>query len=44
VTGVQTCALPIWTDLQQLCVVGDSLILQFGDAQLHALAIADCEA
>lgn len=34
---------PRWgTDLQQLCVVGPHLVLQFGDAQLQALAISDC--
>lgn len=29
------------TDLQQLCLVGDRVILQFGDAQLHGVALED---
>lgn len=34
---------PRWgTDLQQLCVVGPNLILQFGDSQLHSISLADC--
>jgi hypothetical protein len=34
---------PRWgTDLQQLCLVGPNLVLQFGDSQLHALALTDC--
>lgn len=30
------------TDLQQLCLVGDRVILQFGDSQLHGVALEDC--
>jgi hypothetical protein len=30
------------TDLQQLCLVGDRVIFQFGDSQLHGLALEDC--